>query len=194
MNRPRLEMTQLEDRSTPATFTLTTLADAALLYTAGRSLVRVLGAKRTKFSLPNDVERIWRLAAGERADRTWAVTNNGEAFLLELAGRIRVVRHFATVGAPFDFAASKSAIALVSISEGSGEGRTFVLNVYSATGTQRNSYSLGSVGESSGPDWAAQASRDRELVVAEHPPRVAVGGSTALRLFDLASGDEIVVP
>lgn len=173
---------------------ITTLADGALLYTAARSLVRVLGATRTKSSLPDEVARVWRLEGAERADRVWALNTKGEAFLLELAGQTRIVRRFATSGEPFDFAATKSGIALVSIQQGSGEGRTFVLNVYSATGMQIKSYVLGKVGESADSDWAAVASRDREVIVAEHPPRIAVGGRSALRLFDLSSGDEIVVP
>ncbi|HET9931041.1 MAG TPA: hypothetical protein VFQ35_10150 [Polyangiaceae bacterium] len=171
---------------------ITTLADGAFLYTAGQSVVRALGRARRAMPLPDGVARPWRLLPAERADRAWVISAQGEAFLLELTGRAHVLRRFATEGHPFDVASAKAALALVSIHEDQAEERTFVLNLYSAAGTQTKSYLLGKVGESADPEWAAMASRDREVVLAERPPRVAVGGSTALRLFELVSGDEIV--
>ena len=172
---------------------VTTLLDGAILYTSARGLVRVLGGTPRVFSLPGSIGRAWRLLPGERADRVWLITDAGEAFLLELAGLARVVRHFSTDGGPFDVAVVPGTLALVSLHEAPTETRTFVLNLYSAVGKQTNSYSLGSIVESDEPDWAARASSDHELTIARFPPRVAVGGQGSVRLFDLESKDEIVV-
>lgn len=171
---------------------ITTLLDGAFLYSSASSLVRALGANSKTHPLPDGIERAWRLLPAERPDRAWVITAHGVAFLLQIAAKATIVRRFTTDGEPFDAAASKACVALVSIRDPGNKERSFVLNTYSTAGTQTYSYSLGSLHENTDPDWAASASRDREVAVSETPPRVAVGGRSTLRLFDLTSGDEIV--
>jgi len=176
---------------------LTTLLDGAFLYTSSQGLVRTLASRTTSLALPSGVGRIWRLLPADRVDRAWAVTDSGEAILLELGARARVVRRFQTSsdGAPFDVAAVPGTLAMVSVHEAVREPRSFVLNTYSATGTRIKSYILAGVrADDASEDWAKRVSIDREVAITTHPPRVAVGGPTELRLFDLASGDEIVAP
>jgi hypothetical protein len=171
----------------------TTLLDGSLVYTADRAIGRVQGGAARMFPLPESIGRAWRLVAGERVDQVWLVTNEGEAFLLALDARLRVLRHFTTEGGPFDVGAIPGTLALVSVHEVFPEPRTFVLNLYSSAGKQTKSYILGTVAESDEPEWAARASRDRELAMNTFFRRIAVGGQSSLRLFDLASKDEIVV-
>jgi hypothetical protein len=145
------------------------------------------------FPLPESIGRAWRLVAGERVDQVWLVTNEGEAFLLALGAQLRILRHFMTEGGPFDVGAIPGTLAFVSVREAFPEPRTFVLNLYSSAGKQTKSYLLGAVAESDEPDWAARASRDRELAISSFSPRIAAGGESSVRLFNLASKDEIVV-
>ncbi|MFZ5891720.1 MAG: hypothetical protein ACOY0T_11755 [Myxococcota bacterium] len=173
---------------------ITTLLDGAFLYTSLRGLVRVLTGRPSLYTLPSDVARVWRLVPADRIDRVWLVTVTGEALLLELTGRTaRIARRFQSDGGPFDVAALGDTLALLRIVERPPEPRTFVLNLYSATGKQTKSYILETVPDSDAPDWAARALRDHELAITRNPPRIAIGGPSSLRLFVLNPWNEIVV-
>ena len=172
---------------------VTTLRDGSLLYTAeeGTALVhsRGFGSPQT-YRLPG-AGPIWRLAAADRIDRAWVVRASGEIQLVGLSPRLDVAKLVQTGLKPFDFASSPTGFALVSVREQPGEPREFALHVFTLAGTQTYSHSLGTVPVTSDPDWAAQASKDREVVIGDHPLRVAVGGSHSLRVFDFASGNEL---
>jgi hypothetical protein len=175
---------------------LTTLLDGAFLYTSAAGLVRLFAGRSITFPLPHDVGRVWRLLPAERIDQAWYVTQEGEAFLLELGAHARIRRRFRShdgEGGPFDFAVAHGTLAFLSVYESPQEPRRFVLNLYSATGTQTKSHQLGSVTHSEDSDWATRISRDHELAITGSPPRVAVGGPSSLRLFNTVAGDEIVI-
>jgi hypothetical protein len=172
---------------------LTTLRDGAFLYTSSTGLVRLFAGRALTYSPPPEAAQVWRLLPADRLDQAWYVTVTGEALLLELGVRARVRRRFLTEGGPFDVGVARGALALISVYERPQETRRFVLNLYSATGTQVKSYPLGSAIASDENDWAARVSSDHELAVSERPPRVAVGGSSSLRLFDIVASDEIVI-
>jgi hypothetical protein len=168
------------------------LSDGDFLYSAGRELVRDPSFGRPKrFPLPGEIQGLWRLAAAERLDRAWLVTATGTLFLFELGERPRIVRRIETGELPIDFAASKTTLAIVSVTEREGEPRKFKVSLYSHDGRQRFSHALTSVDVTADLDWAARALRDRELVVTDNPSRIAVGGQSAVVLFDAATGQII---
>lgn len=172
-----------------------TLRDGSLLYTSGNgaALVHVAGAGDSKpLALPPGVGAVWRLAAADRVDRAWAVTSSGDVLLLELAAPLRIARTIRTGLAPLDFAATANRFALVSVIERASEPRRFSLHVYSGEGSQIYSHTLGLAEVTAEPDWASHALANREVVVGETPPRVAVGGSASLRVFELESGKELL--
>jgi hypothetical protein len=172
----------------------TTLRDGSFLYTArsGSALVHRAGFGGPKaLDFPGDVGAIWRLAAADRIDRAWVATSSGVVLLVELGVRLKVVRMIRTGLAPFDFAATASHFALVSLTERSTEPRRFTLSVYSGAGLQLYSHDLGGSEPIASSDWVARIVADKELVLGEAPPRVGIGGPSLLRVFELASGKEM---
>jgi hypothetical protein len=172
----------------------TTLRDGSLLYTAegGAALVHSTFAGAVKpMRLPGGSDRVWRLAAADRIDRAWVATASGDVLRVEVGARLSVLQTIHTGLVPFDFGATASRFALVSVTEHAGEPRRFSLNVFSGAGAQIYSRALATVEVSADPDWVARASANQELVIGEAPPRIAVGGSSSLRVFELESGREL---
>lgn len=167
----------------------TTLRDGSLLYANGDALVHRIGSRESKrLALPAGVGGAWRLTAADRIDRAWLATASGDLVLLEVGARLRVVDTLRTGLLPFDFAATGSRLALVSLSERPGEPRRFALTVYDREGSQLYSHALSVDEVTAEPDWAARVAANKELVIGEDPPRIAVGGPASLRVFDLESG------
>lgn len=171
----------------------TTLRDGSLLYTTddGSAVVHSGGfGPLHTYRLPGPAP-IWRLAAADRIDRAWVARASGEVQLVGLSPRLEVAKVIHTNVKPFDFAGSPNGFAVVSVRERAGEPREFSLNVFTTVGTQTYSHTLGTVPVTSDPDWASQASADKEVVLGEHPLRIAVGGARSLRVFDFADGTEL---
>jgi hypothetical protein len=154
-------------------------------------LVHGAGREAKTAAFPPTLGTIWRLAAADRIDRAWVATASGDVLLVDIAARLSVFQVVHTGLVPFDFAAIPSAFALVSVTEQAGQPRRFSLNVFSRAGTQLYSYQLAVAQVTADPDWASRASANEEVVIGEAPPRVAVGGPTSLRVFELHSGKEL---
>jgi hypothetical protein len=171
----------------------TTLSDGSFLYTHGRELIHRTGARTAKtFTLPESFGAVWRLASADRIDRAWVASAAGELSLVEFGARLRVVRAFHPEAAPFDLATNAKRLALVSVSEPAGEPRRFSLSVYSFDGKRIFSHELSSDAVSADADWVARVTANKEVVIGADPPRVAVGGPSALRVFELDSGRELL--
>jgi hypothetical protein len=182
---------QLEDYDGGA---FASLSGGNLLYTSrsGTALVQDPGFGKAKpLPLPENFGSVWRLAPAEQINRAWVVTASGELTLVELGARLVILRNIRTGLLPFDFAASKRFLALVSVTEHAAEPRRFTLTVYDRTGSQFYSHALGDAPVTAQPDWVEHASANRELVLGDTPPRVAVGGASTVRVFELASGKEL---
>lgn len=172
---------------------LTTLRDGRFVYTSQGALVTsIAGTNPSVQHLPAELPPIWRLAAGQRLDEVWAVSSAPRACLLRLeAGAARIRRCFEPRGELFDFATSAAELVFISTSSERAGERRFNLSTYDFDGTLIRSRDLGPLSVSPDDDWAARVSRENELALSESERLVAVGGSEALRVIDLKTGEQL---
>jgi len=165
----------------------TTLLDGSFLFTTSDGLARTApGGAPRRLAWPENLGAPWRLLAGDHVGRAWVANAAGDLVLVELAARARVVRTVSTGLRPFDFAATRSTLALVSVEE-SAE-RRFSLDVYTSAGSHRFRVALPVARAGGEPDWFARIAADQQVALTEDPPRVAVGGPGRLSLFDSNTG------
>jgi hypothetical protein len=91
---------------------------------------------------------------------------------------------------PFDADAAGTFLAVLELDQPSDAPGTFVLEVFEVSGKRRFRETLPAV-EALDEDWAARLTENRNIAVSADPPRVAVGGPTALTVFDASTGARV---
>lgn len=173
---------------------VTQLRDGRFLLTSRDGLVVVgPGSTQRTLGMPPEIESLWRLLPATRIDCAWVVTEHGRFVLVALEARARVLRSVETGLAPFDVAATPERIALVSVTR-PPEPRRFRLHVYTAAAEPLFAADLPAAPPGTGEDWARAIIADKQVVLRDNPPRVAVGGPSAVSVFDAATGERLFGP
>ena len=84
-------------------------------------------------------------------------------------------------------------LAVLALAQGGGKPRTFWLQVYDEQGAERFRRELPSDPATSGEDWLAGVTRNKNLALSEAQNKVAVGGPGWLGVWDLESGARLDV-
>lgn len=169
------------------------LKDGSFAYTAPDELHQLFphGKARTN-EIPSSLGELWRLLPTRRIDQLWTATTELELELWQLAPRLRSVRRLALGGKPFDLATSDQSLAVVRTAESTTAPRQWSLVVYDDTGRERFTAALPPDPEPTTEDWVERAIRDREVALARADPWVAVGGPTAIAVWETGSGETLL--
>jgi hypothetical protein len=161
----------------------TTLRDGSFIYATAEGLeVRLPEGKARRFALEAEY-RPWRLLPGPRIDEVWAITPRGGVRLYRVLDRLYRVLEFENGRAPFDAAASEHRLAVLGVVEGK-EQREFGLKVFDKSGELELAHEVGADRATSSDDWAARV-LEREVVVHDEPPLVALSDPAGLRVFEV---------
>jgi hypothetical protein len=169
---------------------VTAMRDGVLLYRAVDGVRRAIPGG-SAHPLKTDLVP-WRLLPGRRVDQAWAIAENGEVELWQIADRISVVSRLSLGAEPFDVAAGGQFLASVVVEEGKGSPRRFRLLVVSEKGGEVMRADLPDEAPREGERWAAFAGRDRHVAVAEGDPFVAVGGPGSVRVLRIPDGEPVL--
>jgi hypothetical protein len=170
------------------------LKDGSFLYTAGGKLRRFFhGGKRWELPLSEGGE-VWRILTTRRIDQVWIARAGGRLELTEISATgARVVRAF-EIGPAFDIASNDHELAVVEMAKADGE-RRWKLAVYDASGKRRFEAALPpDPAPGAGEDWVRIVTRDKTLALSASAPLVAVGGPSALSVWNTRTGARLRGP
>lgn len=171
------------------------LKDGSFLYTAGQQLRRFfVGGKTTNYPAPDPGRTVWRLLAASRIDQAWIAYSDGLLALCQLGPRLQIVRTIALRDMPFDLASSARGVAIIRVEQPPGQPRSWWLEVLDQKGKSLLNQELPADSPTSGDDWVARVTRNKEVALAPDSPLVAVGGPTWLRVWNVETGQVVAPP
>lgn len=167
---------------------VTALRDAAFLFRSSAGVSRSMPRGRpVVYATPFDA---WRILPAPRVDQAWLVAADGAVERVQLTDRLSVVQKLSLGAAPIDVAANRDYLAAVVVDEPTGAERRFRLVVLTNEGARVLDRPLSPGPPATGENWAEAAVRDRSVALSESEPLVAVGGSGALQILKLPSGEQ----
>ncbi len=165
------------------------LKDGSFAYTAPGELHQLFPHGKARASeVPSSLGDLWRLLPTRRIDQLWTATTELELELWQLAPRLHSLRRLTLGGKPFELTSSDRSLAVVRTVETTAAPRQWSLVVYDDTGKERFTKALPPDPDPTTEDWVERAIRDREVALARADPWVAVGGPTAITVWDTGSG------
>ena len=167
------------------------LKDGSFLYAANEGLSHFFPQGRVTTS-PKTNDPIWRLLATHRIDQAWAADRSGTLRLLQLGGRLPVVRTLALDQPCFDIASSDTHLGIIVLTQPPDGPRHWSLRVYDNTGKLALERGFPAEPEPDGRDWVGRLLSDRGLALAPTQPYVAAGGPTQVRVWSLKTGAELL--
>jgi hypothetical protein len=166
------------------------LRDGSFIYSTDSGFTRVRGARKKEPIKANSTD-IVRLLPGSRPDTVWLVRLDRRASLHGLVGgklaRLETVNLEAD---PFDADSAGRFLAVLELDQPSDAPWTFVLEVFDVSGKRQFREALPTA-ESLDQDWIERLTENRGLALSSDPPRVAIGGPTALTVFDARNGTKV---
>ncbi|HEY6558072.1 MAG TPA: hypothetical protein VI072_12395 [Polyangiaceae bacterium] len=168
------------------------LKDASLLYTTQKTWRRSYSARRHVPVRAAELEGVLRALPAKRLDQVWLLTRDGTWMLAQLGAGLTVVKRIPTGALPFDAASNDEGLAVLELEQSPARPRRWRLAVYDHSGERRFS---ADVPDESAPgthdDWVSVVTRNKNLALSRHEPWVAVGGPTALRVWNMKDGSQI---
>jgi hypothetical protein len=137
---------------------------------------------------------IWRLLPAARLDQLWVVSEDGEVELWTLIPNAPLVRKFRVAERPYEAVAAADALAFVTVVQERGQARHFLAIVYNGKGTERFRVELPNDPATSSENWLSNVTQNKGIAVSEGEKKLAVGGPTWLRLWDLETGASLARP
>jgi hypothetical protein len=168
------------------------LADGSFVLAEARQLVRLHpGGKRTTLrQLSGEPQRLFK---SSRIDRVWVLYDHGRMELVQLGTRLLVVERKQWDAPPFDVATGGSRLATITL-EQTQQGRRWWLEIFDETLQRQRRLELPpDPSPSAGDDWVERLTANRGLSVSPDGHWVAVGGPTALTLWQ-GTGPAVAIP
>ena len=169
------------------------LKDGSFAFVDGQRLHRRFpGGRHSELALPDEGGRVWRLLPTRRVDQLWIAYEDGRLVLVQLGPRLRKVRTLTLPTTAFDIAANDRYVVVVVLSQSPGHLRRWSLVGMDNQGKQVLTVELPNDHATSGPDWVAAVTRNKEVSVSRWAPLVAVGGPSWLGVWHLKSGRQLL--
>ena len=171
------------------------LNDGSFLYTAGKMLRRFFaGGTNTGYSTPTGDRSVWRVLLSRRIDQVWLAHRDGSLDLVQLGPRIVKVRSLALRESPFEITSDSRFIAAIEVEQPPGRPRRWSLEVLDPKGHRVLEEHLPAGHATVGEDWVARVTQNKEVMLAQGVPLVAVGGPSWLRVWNVETGRLVADP
>lgn len=169
---------------------ITSLRDGSILYTTASSYSRLFG-KGKKEEIRSSSAEVARLLPGSRPDTVWVIENDRHASLhTVLDGRLVRLQTIDLEADPFDADSAGGLFAVLELAQPSDAPWGFVLEVFETSGKRKFRDTLPAE-EALDERWVQKLVENRGIALSSDPPRVAIGGPTALVVFDAAKGAKL---
>jgi hypothetical protein len=169
---------------------LTSIRDGSFVYSTESGFSRFHGTGKKEPVQANSTD-VFRILPGSRPDTMWLLRLDRRASLHGLVGgklaRLETVNLEAD---PFDAESAGGLLAVLELDQPSDAPWTFVLEVFDVSGKRKFREALPAI-ETLGEDWVERLTENRGLAVSADPPAVAIGGPTALTVFDARNGTKV---
>jgi hypothetical protein len=168
---------------------LTRLRDGSWLYTSSNGLMRKTQSAAASVAAPKIQSELALLLPDERLDRYWALSQSGEAALMEFSRGAPRVRRIELGGMPYAATQRVETLAAIVVEAGSAGGRNWSLKVYERERLRavfRLPDAAGALG-----DRIQRALANRDLCLFPGRPWVLVGGRDGVTLFDFRARRQI---
>jgi len=170
--------------------TLASLRDGSFMYTTESGFSRFHRAGKKEPVQTNSTD-VFRMLPGSRPDTVWLLRLDRRVSLHSLVGGKLARLETVTLEAdPFDADSAGGLLAVLELDQPSDAPWTFVLEVFDVSGKRRFREALPTT-ESLEEDWVERLTENRGLALSADPPRVAIGGPTALTVFDVQKGTKV---
>lgn len=169
---------------------LTSLRDGSFMYSTEGGFSRFHGAGQKEPIVANSTD-VFRILPGSRPDTVWLLRLDRRVSLHSVvAGKLARLETVNLEADPYDADAAGGLLAVLELDQPSDAPWTFVLEVFDVSGKRKLREALPAM-ESLGEDWVDRLTENRNLALSADPPRVAVGGPTALTVFDASTGKRL---
>lgn len=166
---------------------VTSLRDGSFMYTTAAGYSRFSG-KGAKEAVKSNSTDVFRILPGSRPDTVWVLRLDRRVSLFSLLdGKLARLQTVTLEKDPFDADSAGGFLAVLELDQPDDAPPSFLLEVFDVSGERRFSEVLPAV-ESFDDDWVERMLENRNLAVSADPPRIAIGGPTALTVFDAAAG------
>jgi hypothetical protein len=169
---------------------LGSLRDGSFMYTTDSGFSRFHRAGKKEAVQANSTDVV-RVLPASRPDTVWLVRLDRRVSLQSLVGgKLARVETVNLEADPFDADSAGGLLAVLELDQPSDAPWTFVLEVFDVSGKRQFRETLPAV-ESLDQDWFERLTENRGLAISADPPRVAIGGPTALTVFDARNGTKV---
>jgi hypothetical protein len=166
------------------------LRDGSFIYSTDSGFSRFHGTGKKEPIQANSTD-VFRILPGSRPDTAWLLRLDRRASLHGMVGgklaRLETVNLEAD---PFDAESAGGFLAVLELDQPNDAPWSFVLEVFDVSGKRKFRETFPAV-ETLGEDWVERLTENRGLALSVDPPAVAIGGPTALTVFDARNGTKV---
>lgn len=169
---------------------LASMRDGSFMYSTESGFSRFHGTGKKEPVQANSTD-VFRILPGSRPDTVWLLRLDRRVSLHGLVdGKLARLATVNLEADPFDAESAGTLLAVLELDQPSDAPWGFVLEVFDVSGKRKFRETLPAV-ETLGDDWVERLTENRSLALSAEPPVVAIGGPTALTVFDARNGTKV---